>query len=146
MPGHGRGCGSTAVGQQSIAARAAAQFNASPGFTPAQEDAKASHRDKRQRPDSISSGAALTTPLSEASLLPPSTTESPSTWAPPLIRGNHRVVVGDNASSSDTAFVLSQALLLPEDMQKEAEQNLDRLLKTFMVSNIKVILTLLFRS
>lgn len=56
------------------------------------------------------------------------------------------MVVGDNASSSDTAFVLSKALLLPEDMQKEVEQNPDRLLKTFMVSNIKVILTLLFRS
>lgn len=52
--------------------------------------------------------------------------------------------IGDGADSEETALALSQALLLPIDMQKEIESPLSKLLGSCMVNNIKVTIIVSF--
>lgn len=100
------------------------------------------YKDKRPRstpplvevsPEAARSGATPIAPITP--IVPP-------TWAPQLLRGDRPINIGDNASSSETAYGLAQGLLLPADMQKELASALERLVSTGMVNGIKVIFSL----
>lgn len=124
FPGRGRGRGRGASegreGTQSLVPthgrHAAARADIPPGFSP--EEIEASHRDKRQR---------LESQLNER-LHPQSSTTPTPIWAPQLTHGNWPVTIRDNVESEGTAFALSQAFLLPGDMQKEVASFPDNLL------------------
>lgn len=134
--GRGTACGHD--GPQGHGCQATVHSDTPPGFAP--NEAAEGHRDKRQRLDSISTGA---TPL-EGNLTTHRTTTSVPIWAPRLSHGNRPISVRDSAESEDTALALSQAFLLPGDMQREVESSPDKLLSSFMVNSAKVCpLTLL---
>lgn len=94
----------------------------------------------------INSGSTGTTPP-EGTLTTRRFIASVPPWTPRLSHGNHLVSVRDSAESEDTALALSQAFLLPGDIQKEVENSPDKFLSLFMVNNVKVSpLILLFMS
>lgn len=139
--GHGRGTVCGHKGSHGHGRRAIVHSDAPPGFSP--NEVAEGHRDKRPSLDSTSSGA---TPP-EGNLTTRRSTASIPIWAPQLSHENCPVSVRDSAESKDAALALSQAFLLPGDMQKEVESSPDKLLSSFIVNSAKVcFLNLLFLS
>lgn len=128
--GRGRGAPQGRDGTQSLAPtrghRVASQADIPPGFSP--EEVEASHWDKRQR---------LESSLNER--LPPQSSSTPTPiWAPNLTHGNRPVTIRDSVKSERITFALSQAFMLPRDMQKEVANSPDNLLSSFMINTAKV--------
>ncbi|KAI8534671.1 hypothetical protein RHMOL_Rhmol10G0108600 [Rhododendron molle] len=135
IPGAGRGRGrGTSRGRgrsqspaPSHGRRGPAQQDAPPGFSP--EEIEASHRDKRQRLDASS----VEQPSSQ--LAAPQT----PLWAPQFMHGGRPVTVHDSVESEGTALALSQAFMLPGDMQKVIASSPDNLLGSFMSHSAKTM-------
>ncbi|KAF7121268.1 hypothetical protein RHSIM_Rhsim13G0132900 [Rhododendron simsii] len=93
------------------------------GFSP--KEIEASHRDKRQRLESTEGESR-------------SQQNAPSlVWAPKLTHGNRLVSIRDSVDSEGIALALSQAFMLPRDMQREVESSPDNLFGSFMVHSAK---------
>jgi hypothetical protein len=132
LPGAGRGRGrGTARGRgrsqspvPSHGRRGSTQPDFPPGFQP--DGAEASHRDKRPRLEEATGGSLTAQPA-----------PAPA-WTPRFSRGNRPITVRDSVDSEGTAIALSQAFMLPLDMQKELASSPDNLLGSFMVHSAKV--------
>jgi hypothetical protein len=133
LPGTGRGRGRGAArgrgrSQSPVPShghRGSTQPDFPPGFPP--EGAEASHRDKRPRLEEAAGGSLTTLPAPTP------------VWAPRFSHGNRAITVRDSVESEGTAMALSQAFLLPGDMQKEVASSPDNLLGSFMSHSAKVI-------
>ncbi|XP_058203015.1 uncharacterized protein LOC131317485 [Rhododendron vialii] len=124
IPGRGRGA-ARGQGGQGRGRRTQTQTDAPPGFSP--EEIEAIHREKRQR-------------VEQPQERPPPPSSSPAPiWAPSFSHGNRAITARDTVETEGTALALSQAFLLPGDMQKEVAMSPDNLLSSFMSHNAKVM-------
>ncbi|XP_058181266.1 uncharacterized protein LOC131299703 [Rhododendron vialii] len=124
IPGRGRGA-ARGQGGQGRGRRTQTQTDAPPGFSP--EEIEAIHKEKRQR-------------VEQPQERPPPSSSSPAPiWAPSFSHGNRAITARDIVETEGTALALSQAFLLPGDMQKEVAMSPDNLLSSFMSHNAKVM-------
>ena len=133
IPGAGRGRGrGTGRGRPlsprpSHGRRGTTQAGHPPGFSP--EEIEAGHREKRQRLEEVPNEGAPSQP----------STVSAPLWAPQFRHGDRPITIRDSVEAEGNAMALSQAFLLPKDMQKEVASPSGRLLESFMVHSAKVV-------